>query len=216
MSEGVQVDSTVGQVTLAAYRNRVLQMLRTEFADFQHGIVLDTDLKGGWSTDGIANTFGHEDWDVVGSNGIIFKRLGRELNVPVQYDAWAFRWDDQFTPLPTGVVNALQWQRGQSFVPVSSCFGGLAVYRMPALLSANYDGWDSEHVPLHRQMRRNGFNRMFLNPSQMTVYGRRHRFHDLWMMPLARWLLDRRWPSRSHGLVSPLLSGQTLCFELPS
>lgn len=201
---------------MAYYRNRCLEVMRAEFADFIHAIVLDTDLKGGWSTDGIANTFGHDGWDFVGSNGIIFKRMGVDLNVPIQYDAWAFRLDDQLTALPTGAVNAMQWQRGQPLVPVSSCFGGLGVYRMPALLSANYDGWDSEHIPLHQHMRRNGFDKLFLNPSQITVYGRRRRSMDRWMLPFTRWLLALKRQPRSHALLSPSLVGQPLCLDLPS
>lgn len=201
---------------MAYYRNRCLEVMRAEFSDFSHAIVLDTDLKGGWSTDGIANTFGHDGWDFVGSNGIIFKRLGCELNVPVQYDAWAFRLDDQLTALPTSTVNAMQWQRGQPLLPVTSCFGGLGVYRMPALLSSCYEGWDSEHIPLHQQMRRNGFDKIFLNPSQITVYGRRRRSLDRMMMPLVRWLHAWKRRPRSCGILSPVFGGQPLCSEWPS
>ena len=55
---------------------------------------------------------------------------------------------------------------------------------MNAILSATYSGWDSEHVPLHQAMRKNGFNRMFINPSQIALYGRRHRSIDGVMIPL--------------------------------
>jgi glycosyltransferase involved in cell wall biosynthesis len=171
---------------MANYRNRCLDVIREEFADFDYALMLDTDLKGGWSYDGIANTFGHDHWDFVGSNGIIFKRVGRELNVPIQYDAWAFRWDENFSALPTASVNVLRWQRGQPLVPVTSCFGGLGIYRMTALLSARYSGWDSEHIPLHQAMRKKGFNRMFINPSQIALYGRRHRSIDRLMIPLTK------------------------------
>ncbi len=169
---------------MANYRNRCLEVIREEFSDFDFALVLDTDLKGGWSYDGIANTFGHDNWDFVGSNGIIFKRVGREMNVPIQYDAWAFRLDENLSALPTATVNVLRWQRGQPIVPVTSCFGGLGIYRMNAILSATYSGWDSEHVPLHQAMRKNGFNRMFINPSQIALYGRRHRSIDGVMIPL--------------------------------
>lgn len=171
---------------MANYRNRCLDVIRSDYSDFDYTLVLDTDLKGGWSYDGIANTFGHDNWDFVGSNGIIFKRLGSNLNVPIQYDAWAFRLDENFTALPTGSVNVMQWQRGQSLVPVTSCFGGLGIYRMPALLSARYSGWDSEHIPLHQAMRHNGFHRMFINPSQIALYGRRVRIADRLMIPLLK------------------------------
>ncbi len=199
---------------MANYRNRYLDVLRSEFASFDYALVLDTDLKGGWSYDGIANTIGHDGWDFVGSNGIIFKRLGRDLNVPIQYDAWAFRWDADFSALPTGSVNDLQWQRGQPLVPVTSCFGGLGVYRMPALLSARYSGWDSEHIPLHQLMRNNGFHRMFINPSQIALYGRRHRAVDRVMIPLLKWITRMRNFSWPQTLTVPQI--EPLCLGMRS
>lgn len=199
---------------MANYRNRCLDVLRSEFANFDYALVLDTDLKGGWSYDGIANTFGHDDWDFVGSNGIIFKRLGRDLNVPIQYDAWAFRWDDNFSALPTSSVNMLQWQRGQPLVPVTSCFGGLGVYRMKALLSARYSGWDSEHIPLHQEMRNNGFHRMFINPSQIALYGRRHRTVDRVIIPLLNGIARMRKFSWPQTFAAPL--SEPLCLGMRS
>ena len=71
------------------------------------------------------------------------------------------------------MVNNFRWQRGEPLVPVYSCFGGFGVYRMPAFLSAQYAGGDCEHVALHRSMRAAGFDRQFLNPSQLVFYGRK-------------------------------------------
>lgn len=196
---------------MANYRNRCLQVIRNEFSGFDFALVLDTDLKGGWSYEGIANTFGHDAWDFVGSNGIIFKRVGRDMNVPIQYDAWAFRLDENLSALPTATVNLLRWQRGQPLVPVTSCFGGLGIYRMTAILSATYSGWDSEHVPLHQTMRQNGFNRMFINPSQIALYGRRHRSSDRIMIPLTKGLnYIRNWSwsqSQTESASEPLCLG---------
>ncbi len=199
---------------MANYRNRCLDVMHVEFANFDYALVLDTDLKGGWSYDGIANTFGHDNWDFVGSNGIIFKRVGRELNVPIQYDAWAFRLDENFSALPTASVNVLQWQRGQPLIPVTSCFGGLGVYRLEALLSARYSGWDSEHIPLHQTMRKKGFNRMFINPSQVALYGRRHRSIDRVMIPLTKGLnCIRNWSGPQPLTAS---SNEPLCLGMRS
>ncbi len=199
---------------MANYRNRCLDVLKSEFANFDYALVLDTDLKGGWSIDGIANTFGHDGWDFVGSNGIIFKRLGRDLNVPIQYDAWAFRLDEKFSAMPTSAVNFLRWQRGQPLVPVTSCFGGLGVYRIKALLSARYSGWDSEHIPLHQEMRNNGFHRMFINPSQIALYGRRHRTLDRAMIPLLNGISRVRNFSWPQSLTNPL--SEALCLGMRS
>lgn len=171
---------------MAAYRNRCHDYVRKECADFDAVIVVDTDLPGGWSEDGIADTFGQPGWDFVGSNGIILKRLGMTLDVPLQYDAWAFRLDDEMSPLTTAAVNAMWWRVGEPMVPVTSCFGGVGVYRTEAFLSSRYEGWDSEHIPFHAGMRAAGYRRTFLNPSQITYYGQRKRKSDWWAMPCVR------------------------------
>ena len=169
---------------MARYRSVCLETVRARYADFTHAIVVDTDLQLGWSDEGVANTFGHDGWDFVGANGLILRRCGFSLNTLVQYDAWAFRLDEQFTPLTTAEVNQMSWQRGQPLVPVTCCFGGLGVYRMPAFLAGTYAGHDTEHVTHQQVARARGFRNVFLNPSQITLYGRHRRRCDLWMIPL--------------------------------
>jgi hypothetical protein len=169
---------------MARYRNACLEIVRERFADFSHVIIVDTDLHHGWSVEGIANTFGQENWDFVGANGLILRRRGISLNEYLQYDAWAFRCDEEFSPLSTAEVNKMRWSRGQSLVPVTSCLGGLGIYRMPAFLAGTYTGDDTEHVTHLRAARQRGFDRVFLNPSQITLYGRHHRRSDWWMIPL--------------------------------
>lgn len=168
---------------MAYYRNVCQNALAEDYRDYDVAIIADMDLPMGFSVDGVANTFGHSQWDFVGSYGVIYKRLGNEPNCALHYDAWAFRNFGSYEPLQTGEVNAMHWQRGEPLTPVYSCFGGLGVYRMPALLSARYEGIDCEHVPLHRQMRNNGYGRQFLNPSQITLYGRKVRKSDVWARP---------------------------------
>lgn len=169
---------------MAKYRNECLESVRSRYSDFTHVIVVDTDLPHGWSNDGVANTFGHDGWDFVGSNGLILRRCGVTLNTLLQYDAWAFRVDEDFTPFTTAQVNYMSWQRGEPFVPVTCCFGGLAVYRMPAFLAGTYSGHDTEHVTHQQVAQAKGFRNVFLNPSQITFYGRHRRRSDLWMIPL--------------------------------
>ena len=163
---------------MARYRNQYLDYIAENYYYFDEVIVADLDLAGGWSYDGIANTHGHANWDFVGSYGIIYRRNGWDINHFVQYDAWAFRLNDGFKPLSTEEVNNTHWPRGAPLVPVTSCFGGLGIYRTPALLTARYHGGDCEHIALHHGMRTNGFLRLFINPSQITLYGRRLRKYD--------------------------------------
>ena len=169
---------------MARYRNACLETVRARYANFDHAIVVDMDLEFGWSDTGVANTFGHDGWDFVGANGLILRRCGLSMNTLLQYDAWAFRLDEQFTPFTTAEVNYMSWQRGQPLEPVTCSFGGLGVYRMPAYLAGSYSGHDVDHVTHQQIARARGFKNVFLNPSQVTLYGRHRRNSDLWMIPL--------------------------------
>jgi len=193
---------------MARYRQLCQEAVVGQCADFDHVIVLDFDVAGGWSEDGIADSFGHTDWDFVGSNGLIYRREGLACNALRQYDMWALRFDEDLTPLPTKHADRCRYRRGDPLVPVTSCFGGLGIYTMPAFASGRYGVTDCEHVVFHRELRQRGFRRLYLNPSQILVYGRRHRFADTWLKraagavgrltgtPPERWQFDARPPSR--------------------
>jgi len=163
---------------MARYRDRCQQLVLDRCGDFDAVIVLDLDVAGGFSLDGVANSFGHDDWDFIGSNGLIFRREGLTINSPRQYDMWALRFDADLSPLPTKSGCRYAYARGESLVPVTSCFGGMGIYRMDAYRAGRYGASDTEHAIFHRELIRRGFGRLFLNPSQILVYGRRHRFGD--------------------------------------
>ena len=128
-------------------------------------------MTGGWSYDGLANTFGQPVlWHAVGSNGVIYKDFGRIKNKALHYDVWAFRWRGDWSAIHPGRLNSRQWMRGEPLMLLNSCFGGLGVYDMPAFLASKYDGTDCEHIPFHRGMAEAGYDRLFMNPSQIVVY----------------------------------------------
>lgn len=158
---------------LASLRNIYLNACSQLHSEFV--IILDTDLEIGWSYEGIANTFGHSNWDVVGSNSITFRSRrtvgGDVIREPYYYDTWAFRKkrNYSFMLLEEEMLDVLP-PRGSPLIPCHSCFGGLAIYSSQSLLKARYAGGDCEHVRLHEDLRSDGFNRIYLNPSQITVY----------------------------------------------
>lgn len=167
--EAVQSPSRMEQ--MAAYRNRYLEHIRAKNYAFDYLIVLDLDLPLGFSYDGIAHTFSYEDWDVVGSNGILVPPYGDPIAKPMFYDAFAFRPKNQQEVMDTVTINQLQFQRGDDLVTVESAFGGLAIYSNQAILSGvNYGGADCEHVVFHQALRKRGFEQQFLNPSQLVLY----------------------------------------------
>ncbi|MCE9631784.1 MAG: hypothetical protein K8S94_13855 [Planctomycetia bacterium] len=163
---------------MAFYRHRCQQDVLARCGRFDFTILIDLDILGGWSIDGIANSFGHHGWDFVGSNGLIYRRDGLAMNALRQYDTWALRFDGDLTPLSTSAAGGLVYGRGTPLVPVTSCFGGLGIYTMDAYGAGRYATDDLEHATFHRELIARGRSRLFLNPSQILVYGRRRRFGD--------------------------------------
>jgi hypothetical protein len=183
---------------MAAYRTLCQQMVLDRYSDFDAVVLLDMDLLGGWSEDGIANTFGHDDWDMVGANGLIFRRSGFKANEVRQYDIWAYRNEMTFQPLTSAAVAKIVPQRGQPLIRVTSCFGGVGVYTMKAFAAGTYDGNDCEHVAFHRSLVERGFSKIFMNPSQIAIYGRRHRSTDPTMRAILRaWATFRGTPMQA-------------------
>jgi len=154
---------------MAEYRNKCLDIVNDQFSDYHYYIPIDMDLTGGFSYDGIANTIGSElDWSGVGSNGKNSRRSNK-----VYWDTFAHRdlghgigtyggavreYHRKYTPL----------MPGDPMVPVNSCFGGLGIYKMADISGCVYTGEASEHVPFHRDIRKNG--NIFLNPAQVVLY----------------------------------------------
>lgn len=156
---------------MASYRNRYLEYALKHHADYEYLIVVDLDVAGQWRNAGIADTFGRDGWDMVGSNGIQYQAHAGLPRYPVQFDAWAFREVGRETAHAYAEINPRRYPGDAPLVPLWSCFGGLGVYRMEVFRSGcRYAGGDCEHVLLHRAMRQRGFSRIFLNPRQVVVY----------------------------------------------
>ena len=156
---------------MARCRNRYRERVNEKYQDFDYTMVVDTDLPGGWSFDGIAHTFGHDNWDVIGSYGIQRRSAHEPNECPyTHFDTWAFHPAAGTAARELVNHNDLVFRRGDPMIPVESSFGGLGIYRTACMSAAEYGGSDCEHVVFHNQLRLAGFNRQFLNPSQIVLY----------------------------------------------
>jgi hypothetical protein len=165
-STGRDSRSTKRMDNMAAARNRVLDEVRRYYSKFDYYCVVDLDLHD-WDLDGIATTFYYEDWDMVGSQGLI--KLGSRYR---HYDTWAFRKLDHPEPHPDREIANMILRRGSPLMRVSSCFGGLGFYRMSSVLPYQYSGPECEHVGLHKAMAAGGHDRIYLNPSMICEHRR--------------------------------------------
>ncbi|NJD20214.1 MAG: glycosyltransferase family 2 protein, partial [Gemmatimonadetes bacterium] len=174
---------------LAGCRNRYVEHLNAapELLDVDHVLVVDMDLRGGWSLDGLASTFAEDGWDAVGSNSLGYHNLRRTY-----YDLAALRPRAVLEDSVRWRVFGEAWQlrRGGALIPVESAFGGLGVYRREVFRTRRYAGTHAgtpacEHLALNED----GALRFFLNPSQITVAGTQEAKGD---PTVPRWRRDLR------------------------
>ena len=182
-SEKYESNTDVNRLTaLAGYRNNYLEEIFSRNVSPDYIIVADLDLAGGWSYEGICSSFGYDNWNVMGSNGLLYglsPSLKNEDGSPamtrVYYDSLAFRRIGHPKQHISSEINALAYNRGEKPFRVLSCFGGLAIYKSDAFKhGARYSGPDCDHVELHRGMLDTGVDDVYLNPSQIVLYSNIH------------------------------------------
>ncbi len=162
---------------IADIRNQYLREIESkEYDDFDIVIIFDMDMKYGIDLRAIKHSFSIiDEWEAVCSNGI-FTRDGR------MYDAFAFRNDEFFYgPNEVGMEWYLRKIRPSAqkiypvtgnLIKVSSCFGGMAIYKKKYIRGCRYDSIneDCEHVVFHRCIDRENSGRMYMNPVQIIRY----------------------------------------------
>jgi hypothetical protein len=160
---------------MADARNYYLQeLLKPQYDHFDIMMVVDMDMLYGFDIRGIRHSFSQiSRWDAVCSNGII---SGDRM-----YDAFAFRSKD-FPYAPYEVGDDEYWHgiipqiqkvipATQDLMPVESCFGGLAFYKLSKAKDCLYDSIknDCEHISFHKCIKEHK-GEIFLNPAQMVRY----------------------------------------------
>jgi len=172
---------------LGELRNRCQDLIVdiNNFHKIDYVIVIDLDLEGGWSYDGILNSFAYDlnSWSAMTANGIMYreKRMKSKNQEAVEiqrlfHDTWAYRDYGVEKLKPCEVVNLYQFERGDSPVAVYSNFNGLGIYKFDDILGCKFGAEKNEDETVtnewsyyHREMRNLG-KRVFLNPSLITLY----------------------------------------------
>lgn len=140
---------------MAHFRNKYLNELSSNKYDaFDYVLVTDLDLVEGCTPDGLASCFECPyDWDSIGANGNSVSR-GRF------YDTLPLRSLDNRELTNVEIRNLLKQEQ---FVKVSSCFGGMSIYKRNAIIKGRYTGDQCEHIGLYTSMSENGFNNHYIN-----------------------------------------------------
>jgi hypothetical protein len=159
------------KVRMAYYRNRLKDRMMRYDSDYY--MIYDADILGGFSYEGIANSFSYT-WDVCGSNSIMYDTHENKTR-RVYYDSWAWRSLGVLTDTQEDneKANLMFYHRGDRPVRVTSCFGGLALYNKDTFQNVKYkyESYDCDHPTLHIPMWKDG-KTIVMNPSQIVLYNK--------------------------------------------
>lgn len=155
---------------MAQYRNKCLQYIREMSDEYDVVGVVDMDLEGGISLEGVADSISYDTWDMIACNG-------RNRYNGLYYDMLAFKSIQgnrikNFSGLESGLCidrYKLRFEKGDSLVKVKSAFGGMAIYKTQVYLSSIYSGKDCEHVTYHEEMIKKGYSELFINPNFIVI-----------------------------------------------
>jgi len=166
---------------MSYFRNKCLEKIKTMNADYV--IVIDMDLLGGFSIDGLCSSFGYlkySKWDIMGANGINYINYQKDLSLlfadKYYYDPLAYR-DEKYRRVKGHCVDSCGFTCDRpifdvkipDLIPVTSCFGGMVIYDYDVFVSGKYEGYDCEHICFHDNIIKANPNlRMFVN-SQMIL-----------------------------------------------
>ncbi len=164
---------------MAYCRNKYLEYIQEKFFDLDYMMVFDLDYYGGWNNGGIANTFGHENWDVMGANGLCYGDYHDSYPLRIKnFEDRCYMGGRQKELNKKQIKeNNIKWIKakqpklkpGEDLFPIVSCFSGLAIYKMKAIKNCKYGFEDCEHVSFHKQIHKRGFKRFFINPSMIII-----------------------------------------------
>lgn len=161
---------------MVRYRSFVQSYIRSNYPDFDLVVIIDLDLWGGWSVDGLMTALAWGDFDVMASFSQMYDSRGW-----IHYDRWAFKfnsWTEEWALDQSKYMNWFwYWKppRGSKPIPCLSAFGSMSVYKMEAYLAGIYNSnlpseinniECVEHSAFHYELNKKGFKKFFLNPSQ--------------------------------------------------
>jgi hypothetical protein len=170
-------------VRIAEARNQATNMARQHSIEFDYFVVADLDnVNRGLTPQALESCWNYDGWDMMSANQPF-----------AYYDTWAFRhpilspgdcWRD-YEYLSTFIDKkfafkysienrVIQIPKNSLPLPVTSAFGGLAIYRAEPYFLFEYSGYTDkgievcEHVVLNEKLSQSGY-KLFINPAMINV-----------------------------------------------
>ena len=165
---------------MAMLRNTYMQFVDDMGWSADYFVVVDLDVAR-ISADNIMSSFVREDWDAVTAFGYSTSpKLKRRY-----HDTYALtEFGDEENPQTEEKIikNSEKYANlndGNPWVRVFSAFGGLAIYRFESIKGVRYEALKNndprvqvkcEHYSIYYQMKRRGFDRVYINPAMSLKY----------------------------------------------
>ena len=165
---------------MITYRNKLLNYIKNNYNHFDIVCMIDLDITGPISIDGIAHSFGkYNNWDSITANGIsgITFTLGQQY----YYDLIAYK--DNNLDINNNIFDIISIfyklntiKIGKELLKVKSAFGGMELIKMYIINNnINYTPIDNnykcEHIIFHENMIRNNYSNIYINPSMIILVG---------------------------------------------
>ena len=166
---------------MALFRNYYLNEVKEKYHNFDYMMVIDLDVKGPWSNNGIAHAIAQKEWDAQFTYGLHSIFSGGQLLF--MYDALAYLGlNDTRENLKNNLSMVWHYitmnfyrfwgvKKGYPLIPVKSSFSGFGIYKIKSIMNAHYQKDVCEHIAFHEQMTQNGYNKLFINPSLLLLSG---------------------------------------------
>lgn len=168
---------------MAFFRNQYLDYVKKNLSHYDYMLVIDLDIEGTISMDGIFHSISHEpNWDMISINGRCQfpATFGMVTNA---YDGLAY-YPDTRSEIKDQSANWFEWfyrwldmnikikQNHNQIFKVKSAFNGAALYRVSSILKSQYSCIAScEHIGLHMDMIKQGHSKIYLNPVWLGYIG---------------------------------------------
>ena len=168
---------------MAYYRNNYIDYIDNHNLPGDYVIIADMDIHWIEAKEVIRSFALNYEWDALTANGI--SRAPSSLFRKRYHDTYALvECGQEHLPQTEESIKAKQyaWAFLKSHCPlirVASAFGGLAIYKKKAIANCRYGvqlnkdekvECRAEHFFFHKQMKANGFDKIFINPALRVRY----------------------------------------------
>ena len=162
------------------YRETLLRYAVDKYYDYDYVMIYDFDISGVIYKDGVMTSFSSDkEWDMVFANGlqslpmITFNTLKLYDHLPYLSDDMDYDHKLSLSQLEKAHTKLGKYKIGDGLVKCKSGFNGMAIYRMECLLESTYMNTERycEHVDLHNDMYKKGYDKVYYNPSMVLFAG---------------------------------------------